>query len=262
VGAGSGDGIREELLVLGDGKVGGANARGAVNAMFFALAFIAAANPKLLAIDLLLIENRRASAMFASVLAAGIATGVTVGLIVLLVLPASAYHSQRQASAGLDLALGVILLLISGLLMTGTLMRVWERRSQSGRSGQPPGRKRRFGADWAERALREPHLGVAFLVGFICGLPGAAYLAALHHLVSTKSSIAADVVAVFVFMIIEFSLIIVPWVFLLVWPRDTASLLKRILAWVTSHAISLIAWICILLGVYLTINGVVRLLTA
>jgi hypothetical protein len=242
--------------------LGGANARGAVNATFFALAFIAAANPKLLAIDLLLIENRRASAMFASVLAAGIATGVTVGLIVLLVLPASAYHSERRASAGVDLALGVILLLIGGLLMTGTLMRVWERRSPSGQSGKPAGRRRKFGADWAERALREPHLGVAFLVGFICGLPGAAYLAALHHLAVTKSSTGSDVVAVFVFMIIEFLLIIVPWVLLLLWPSSTASLLKRVLAWVTSHAISLIAWICMLLGVYLTINGIVRLLTA
>jgi len=35
-----------------------------VNAQFFALAFIAALNPKLLAVDLLLAENRRPRAMF------------------------------------------------------------------------------------------------------------------------------------------------------------------------------------------------------
>ncbi len=35
-----------------------------MNAQFFALAFIAALNPKLLAIDLLLIENRRPRAIF------------------------------------------------------------------------------------------------------------------------------------------------------------------------------------------------------
>ena len=35
-----------------------------MNAEFFALAFLSALNPKLLAMDLLLIENRRARAMF------------------------------------------------------------------------------------------------------------------------------------------------------------------------------------------------------
>jgi hypothetical protein len=35
-----------------------------MNAEFFALAFTAALNPKLLALDLLLIENRRPRAMF------------------------------------------------------------------------------------------------------------------------------------------------------------------------------------------------------
>ena len=35
-----------------------------MNAEFFVLAFIAALNPKLLAVDLLLIENRRPRAMF------------------------------------------------------------------------------------------------------------------------------------------------------------------------------------------------------
>ena len=39
-----------------------------MNAEFFALAIFAALNPKLLAIDLLLIENRRPRAMFLCVL--------------------------------------------------------------------------------------------------------------------------------------------------------------------------------------------------
>ena len=230
--------------------------------MFFALAFIAAANPKLLAIDLLLIENRRPSAMFASILAAGIATGVIVGIIILLALPASAYHSERQASAGLDIAIGAVLLLVGGLLMTGILTRVWSRRRRSDRSGKTSGNKRKFGTDWVQQALREPHLWVAFLVGFICGLPGAAYLTALHNLRHSKTSTGVEVVAVFIFMIIAFLLIIVPWVLLLVWPTGTADALRGALAWVTGHAIALIAWICVLLGVYLTISGIVRVLTA
>lgn len=233
-----------------------------MNAMFFALAFIAAANPKLLAIDLLLIENRRPRAMFASILTAGIATGVTVGLIIVLVLPVSAIHSERKASASLDLALGSILLLIGGLLMTGIIAQLWARRAQSGkRNGNGEKRKSR-GSDWAQQALRQPRLGVAFLVGFICGLPGAAYLTALHNLHTSKSSTGTEVAGIVVFVIIQFLLIIVPWVLLEIWPAGTTKVLKETLAWVTGHAIRLIAWICILLGVFLTISGVVRLITA
>jgi hypothetical protein len=99
-------------------------------------------------------------------------------------------------------------------------------------------------------------------VGFISGLPGAAYLAALHNLVTGKFSTAYEVVAVVVFMIIAFLLIIIPFVLLLAWPSGTASLLRRTLAWVTSHAMALITWICVLLGVYLTVTGVLRVLNA
>jgi Sap, sulfolipid-1-addressing protein len=231
-----------------------------MNGMFFALAFIAAANPKLLAIDLLLIENKRPRAMFACILAAGIATGVTVGIIIILALPANAIHSERKASAGLDLALGLIVLLIGGLLMTGVLAQVWARRPRS-RRRTGNGRKR-SGTDWAQQALRQPRMGVAFLVGFICGLPGAAYLTALHNLTRSKSSTGIEVVAVVIFVVIEFLLIILPWLLLEIWPERTASVLRGTLAWVTSHALVLIAWICLLLGVYLTVSGVVRLIAA
>jgi hypothetical protein len=230
-----------------------------VNATFFALAFIAAANPKLLAIDLLLIENRRPRAMFLSLLAAGIATGVAVGLIIVLVLQTSDYHSERQASAGLDIALGVLLLLIGGLVMTGLLTHIWARRARPARSAET---RHRRGTDWAQRALREPRLGIAFLVGFICGLPGAAYLAALHNLATGKYSTGTQIVAILIFVTIMFLLIIVPWLLLELRPKGTERALKRILAWFTSHAMALIAWISLLLGAYLTATGVVRLLLA
>jgi hypothetical protein len=48
-----------------------------MNAEFFALAFLAALNPKLLALDLLLIENRRPRAMFLWLLFGGLAVGLT-----------------------------------------------------------------------------------------------------------------------------------------------------------------------------------------
>jgi len=233
-----------------------------MNGMFFALAFIAAANPKLLALDLLLIENRRPRAMFACILAGGIATGVTIGLLDVLLGQSTGTNSQRDPSAGVDLGLGLILLVIGGLLMTGLLARAWGWRPQSEKRLAKKREKLANPKDsWAQRALREPRLGIAAAIGVVCGLPGASYLTALHQLRVGQYSTAIQVVGVFVFVIIEFLLIIIPWVLLELRPAQTAHRLRRAQAWLTGHVAALIAWVCILLGVFLTVSGVVRLVS-
>ena len=92
-----------------------------MNAEFFVLAFTAALNPKLLALDLLLIENRRPRAMFLCVLLGGMTVALTIGLLDVLTVHADAIKSQGKASAGVDLAVGLLLLTVGGLLATGRL---------------------------------------------------------------------------------------------------------------------------------------------
>jgi hypothetical protein len=65
-----------------------------MNAEFFALAFSAALNSKLLALDLLLIENRRPRAMFLCVLLGGMTVALTIGLVEVLTVHADAISSQ------------------------------------------------------------------------------------------------------------------------------------------------------------------------
>src|ERR1700733_572318 len=70
-----------------------------MNAEFFALAFLAGLNPKLLALDLLLIENRRPRAMFSWLLVGGLTVGVTIGLLDVLVFHLDAINHQGSVSA-------------------------------------------------------------------------------------------------------------------------------------------------------------------
>ncbi len=97
-------------------------------------------------------------------------------------------------------------------------------------------------------------------IGVLCGLPGASFIAALHNLIAGKYSTSTGAAAVVVFAIIEFLLIIVPWAFLEIWPEGTAALLRRSQAWLGSHARQLLAWIAVLLGAYLVISALIRLL--
>jgi uncharacterized membrane protein YedE/YeeE len=225
-----------------------------MNAEFFALAFVAALNPKLLAIDLLLIENRRPRAMFLSLLLGGLTVALTIGWLDVLVLHADAINSQRTASAGVDLALGLLLLAVGALVATG---RLHGRRKAPvpARDGQP---QKKDG--WAQRVLAEPRLGLAMLVGALVGLPGAAYLSALHNLVTGKTSTATQVIAVIIFVLIEFSLIIIPFAFLELRPEATKAALKHSQDWLLSHARRLMAYTALILGAYLAVSALVRLI--
>ena len=113
-----------------------------MNAEFFALAFLSALNPKLLALDLLLIENRRPRAMFLCLLLGGMTVAVAVGLLDVLVFHADAIKAQGTVSAGVDLAVGVLLLAAGALLATGRLHGRARHRSRPG-TGRRQSRRRR-----------------------------------------------------------------------------------------------------------------------
>jgi Sap, sulfolipid-1-addressing protein len=230
-----------------------------MNAEFFVLAFTAALNPKLLAIDLLLLENRRPRTMFLCVLIGGLTVGITIGLLDVLAFHLDAIHSQKTVSAGVDLALGLLLLAAGGLVATG---RLHARRKQpvpagSDQPDKPPKEKAKKDS-WA-RLLAEPRLGLAMLVGAVCGIPGASYLAGLHILITSKSSTANQVAGVVLFVLIEFLLIIVPFVFLELRPAATKAALQRSQDWLLGHARQLVAYTALILGTYLTISALVRL---
>ena len=138
----------------------------------------------------------------------------------------------------------------------------WSRPAAARRAAAPAAagdgqRAKRDG--WAQRVLAEPRLGLAMLIGALVGIPGAAYLTALHNLVTGKSSTATQVIAVAVFVLIDFLLIIIPFAFLELRPEATKALLKHTQDWLLGHALRLMAAIALLLGAYLAVSGLVRL---
>jgi hypothetical protein len=227
-----------------------------MNAEFFALAFFAALNPKLLAIDLLLIENRRPRAMFLCILLGGLTVGLTIGLLDVLVFHIDAVNSQKTVSAGVDLALGLFLLAVGALVATGRLHGRRKAPVPAG-DGHPEQPEKKDG--WAQRALAEPRLGLAMLIGAVCGIPGASYLTGLHILITSKSSTANQVVGVVLFVLIEFLLIIIPFVSLQLWPEATKARLKTAQDWLVGHARQLMAYTALILGAYLAVSALIRL---
>ena len=174
----------------------------------------------------------------------------------MLVFRADAIKHQGTVSAGVDLALGLLLLAGGALLATG---RLHGRRKTPVPAGAGPPDKPEKKDGWAQRALSEPRLGLAMLVGAVIGIPGASYLTALHDLVTGTSSTAIQVLAVVIFVLIDFLLILIPFAFLELRPEATKALLKHSQDWLLSHALQLMATIALLLGAYLAVSGLIRL---
>ena len=164
-----------------------------MNAAFFGLAFLAALNPKLLVVDLILATNRRSRQMFVCFLLGGISLGIAVGLLDVFVVRLDAIKTQNHASGGLDLALGIPLLAI-GALLAANHLHIHRRRPHPPPEKKPPSKLE----SRTLRALHEPHYRLAVLIGAAVGTPGAAYLLARHHLVASKAPAAIAVVAVLV----------------------------------------------------------------
>jgi hypothetical protein len=196
--------------------------------------------------------------MFLSVLLGGLTVALTIGLLDVLVFHADAINSQKTVSAGVDLAIGLLLPAAGAPVVTG---RLHGRRKVAAptEGGQPEKPEREKKDGWAQRVLAQPRLGLAMLVGALIGIPGAAYLTALHNLVTGKSSTATQVVAVVVFVLIEFALIIIPFVFLELRPEATKAALKHAQDWLLAHARQLMACTGLILGAYLAVSGLIRL---
>src|SRR5215475_5415295 len=108
-----------------------------MNAAFLGLAGLAALNPKLLIIDLILATNRRPLPMFVWFLLGGMGLGITVGLVDVFVVHLDAIKTQNHASGGLDLALGVPLL-IAGALLAANHLHLRRRRPHPPPKQKPP----------------------------------------------------------------------------------------------------------------------------
>jgi Sap, sulfolipid-1-addressing protein len=184
------------------------------------------------------------------------ALGIAVGLLDVLVVHLDAIKTQNQSSGGFDLALGIPLL-AAGVLLAAHHLQL-HRRQPDAQPQKPPQSKLE---DWTLRALHEPRFGLAVLIGAAVGAPGASYLVALHHLVASKTPAAIAVVAVLVFVTINWVPVFVPFALLIGRPQGTEKAIKRFTDWITSHERQIAATVALVAGAYMVISGTVRLVS-
>jgi hypothetical protein len=182
--------------------------------------------------------------MLLSVLLGGLTAALTIGLLDVLVFDADAINSQETVSAGVDLAIGQLVLAGGGLVVTGRLHggKVAVPAGAGSRRNRR-GRRRTAGRSgcWLSPGSGSPSWSA------LIGIPGAAYLSALRNLITGKSSTATQVVAAVV-VLIEFALIIIPFVFLELRPEAAKAALRHAQDWLLAYGRQLMACTALILG--------------
>jgi hypothetical protein len=244
-------------------------------AAFTGLAFLAALNPKLFAVDLILVGNQRPRAMFLCFLIGGAGLAVALGLVDVFLVKQHAINSQGPPSAWLDLALGIPLLAVGALVATGHLH---GRRHHATPAVQPAAtapapagrahqweekeeqRAKELTHDWTQKLMHKPVYWLAIVVGLVAGTPGGQYLIGMHLVAVGNSPSAVKAALVVAFVLVEFALVIVPLVLLTVRPQGADRSIKGFKGWLTGHSRQIVAAAALIAGSYMTISALVRLL--
>ena len=104
-------------------------------------------------------------------------------------------------------------------------------------------------------------VGEAWAVGVLVARWQACLLLWIGHVCASKTPAAIAVVAVVVFVTINFALVLVPFALLITRPQGTEKTIKRFTAWITSHERQIAAAVALLAGGFMVISGTLRLLS-
>ena len=209
----------------------------APTALLVVAVFLGAANP------------RRTVLLF---LAGAIVMTAVIAIVIFVVLRTGHLYKphQRNARYGLRLGLGLLLLLAGAFVL---------RRDRKPKDPAKAARKKQKGPGLISRMIATPGPKEAFIVGILVYSPSLTFVAAVQTVATSKDSVGAAVLALFLVIAITLLFIWVPFLLYLLMPDRTGRLLGSFNAWLRSHGHQILVAALLAAGVVVTIDGILGL---
>lgn len=220
------------------------------------LSLTAALNPTLVAATtVMLLLDKPAKLMLGYLLGAYL-TSITLGLVIVFSASNSgtANTTENTLSPAVDIAFGVIALVVAWVVWSGRQERYRERRRARKAAKPDKGPPR-----W-QRELSKGSPRTTFVVGMLLTLPGASYLAGLDEINKLNYSTTATVLVVIGFNLIMLSLLEVPLVSFLIAPDWTPRAIERGKVWVSRHSRTFVVRGLTLFAVLMIAKGIIGLI--
>ena len=224
----------------------------------FVFAIAAAFNPTLLAaVTVMLVLDNPRRLLWGYLLGA-MMTSVTLGLVIVFALGGSSggtSTAKHTINPVLDIALGVLVLIVAFVVGTGR-----DRRRRARRARKQAEKADKAPPKW-QQVLSGGSARTSFVVGALLTLPGASYLAGLDQLAKQDLSTAATVLSVIAFNVIMLTLLEVPLLGYTFSPEKTSAAVKRFSAWLSRDGGRIALVLAVLGGIALIARGVGGLLS-
>jgi hypothetical protein len=198
----------------------------------FLLSLVAAANASLLAAVTVMLFLPNPKRLLLGYLAGALLTSLTIGFLVVFVVDGASATStaENSVSPSIDVALGLILLLVAYVLRGGHDQRLKERRRAKKGEADAEAEK---SASKVEQLLGRGSARVTFALGVVLTLPGVSYLAALRDLQELGYGTVGEILVIVGFNLMLLILLEVPLAGYFLAPERTVVEVQRFRAWLT-----------------------------
>jgi len=219
----------------------------------FVLSLTAALNPTLLTATTVMLLLPNAKRLMLGYWIGALMTSITLGLVIEFALldNRSVSTTQHSLSPAVDIALGVIAVVIAVVVGTGRDQPVAARRAKRREGKEPP--------RW-QRSLSRGTARTTFVIGALLTLPGASYLAGLTKIHKLDYSTAETVLVVIGFNLVMLILLEGPLLAFALAPEQAVQAIARARTWVMAHARRYATRFFAAVGVALIVKGVIGLL--
>ena len=232
---------------------GGATAEAPMGKIFLH-SLIAAASASQLAAVTVMLSLPNPKRLLLGYLLGGLLVSLTIGFVIVFAVHHSGATStaQNSISPAMDIALGLILLVVAYVLRSE---RMEQRRDRKKNEGVKKGPFR------VERFLDRGSARFTFLVGVVLTLPGVAYLVALHKLDDLNYGTAPTILVILGFNAMILLLIEIPLIGYLVAPERTVVAVQNFRGWLSRNGLKAGIYAAAGLGLLLIVRGLIEFLS-
>jgi Sap-like sulfolipid-1-addressing protein len=218
----------------------------------------AALNPALLAAVFVMILLPNSQRLMLGYLAGAYAIGIAVSLVIVLSLHGSGFAttSGHILGPGEYIAAGVTALTIAFVLaarLEGPLQK-WQARRKTAKA-----KKKQAKPPWSQRMLGKGSAAVTFVVGAAMGLPGPAFLSALHHMAGLNLRIVPILLLVIYLCFMQQLLLELTLLAGVFAPGRTRAVVVRIRTWLACHGRQIAAIGLAGVGILLSVSGLIAI---
>jgi Sap, sulfolipid-1-addressing protein len=222
----------------------------------FLYSLVAAANAALLAAVTVMLFLPNPKRLLIGYLLGGLLVSLTIGFVIVFAGDQSGASNtaENSISPAMDIALGLLLLVIAYVLRTER-MELRRERKKHEKEGVEKDPSR------VERVLGRGSARITFLVGMVLTLPGVAYLAALRELDNLNYATGSTILVILGFNVMLLILLEIPLVGYVLAPERTVVAVQDFRGWLTKNGLKAGIYFAAGLGVLLLGRGVIEFLT-